>query len=121
MTQSFDAYEDEVSLEAVELELALQLQDVVANGFAETVQGAVETAGYRFLFQMPAVGCDDTQCIAAISAGEGDSRRILLVYLDGDGLSVRVEPTGSNDNAYAEIAQSFAEVMEELDRMDLAA
>jgi|SRR5690554_6727648 hypothetical protein len=112
----------EISLEAVELELALQLQNVVAKGFSETVQDAVEVAGYRFLFQMPAVGCGDTQRIAAICAGAGDGRRILLVHLEEDGRTLSVRPAASdNDNAYAEMAQSFAEVMEELSRMELAA
>src|SRR5690606_36759027 len=106
--------ETEITLEAVELELARQLQDVVANGFAESVQGAVETAGYRLLLQMPAVGCEDTQRLAAICAGEGDSRRILLVHLEDAGRSLRVKPA-SNDNAYAKMADSFAEVMEELE------
>src|SRR5690606_5217083 len=109
--------ESEISLEAVELEMALQLQEVVVNGFVDHVQDAVETAGYRFLFQLPATGEDGTQRIAAICAGAGESRRILLIHLEDDGHSVRVEPAGSNDNAFAEVAQSFAEVMEELDRM----
>jgi|SRR5690606_32844990 hypothetical protein len=112
---------EDLALEAVELELALQLQDVVADGFADSVQEAVETAGYRYLFQMPAVDGAGTEQIAAICTGRGESRRILLVHLDADGRTVRVSPADDDETAYAEIADSFAQVLEELEGVSLAA
>lgn len=121
MTDSVQAQEMDISLEAVELELALQLQDIVTSGFAESVQGAVEAAGYTFLFQMPAVNCEGSQKIAAISAGAGEDRRILLVHLDEDGQTVRVEAPEGSENSIAELAASYAGMLEQLNSIAIAA
>jgi hypothetical protein len=114
MTDETETRGTDIALEAAELEMALQLQDVAANGFSESVQNAVETAGYTFLFQMPAIGCEGSQCIAAISSGDGTGRRILLVHLHEDGETVRVEAPEGDDNPYAGIAASLAGVLEHL-------
>ena len=105
-----------ITLEAVELELALQMQDVVSRGFENSVQSAVEAAGYRFLFQMPAGLDDGHQRVAAVSAGDGEDRHILLVHLGDDGETLRVEAPEDDANSIAEFAASYAGLMDCLNR-----
>lgn len=101
-----------ISLEAVELELALQLQDIVSKGFEDSVQNAVEAAGYNFLFQFPAGHNDGHQRVAAISAGAGEERHILLVHLADDGETLRVEAPNDDSSSIAEFAASYAGLMD---------
>lgn len=101
-----------ITLEAVELELALQMQDIVTKGFEDSVQNAVEAAGYNFLFQFPAGSEDGQQRVAAISAGEGEERHILLVHLAEDGETLRVEAPDGKPNTIAKFAASYAGLMD---------
>ncbi|MEZ5810774.1 MAG: hypothetical protein R3D45_05090 [Rhizobiaceae bacterium] len=101
-----------VTLEAVELELALQMQDIVSNGFEDSVQNAVEAAGYNFLFQFPAGRENGHQRVAAISAGRGDERQILLVHLAEDGETLRVEAPDDKNRSIARFAASYAGLMD---------
>ena len=110
-----------ISLEAVELELALQLQDIVGRGFEDSVQGAVEAAGYDFLFQFPAGHSAGDQRVAAISARNGDERQILLVHLADDGETLRVEAPNDESNSIAEFAASYAGLMDYFGRPSAAA
>ena len=109
-----------ITLEAVELELALQMQDIVARGFEDSVQDAVEAAGYSFLFQFPAGQENGHQRVAAISAGVGEDRHILLVHLADDGETLRVEAPDSEPSSVAQFAASYAGLMDHL-RQPLAA
>lgn len=104
-----------VTLEAVELELALQMQDVISRGFVDSVQDAVEAAGYQFLFQFPSGLGNGNQRVAAVSAGTGDERHILLVHLDEDGETLKVEAPNSNSGSIADFAASYAGLMDALD------
>lgn len=113
--------EIDVSLEAVELELALQLQDVVESGFENNVQSAVEAAGYRFLFQFPAELDDELQRVAAICTGDGEQRRILLVHLTDDGQTLRVDAPDEEENSIAGFAASYAGLMDYLAGTTIAA
>lgn len=110
-----------VTLEAVELELALQMQDIVARGFEDSVQDAVEAAGYKFLFQFPAASENGRQRVAAVSAGEGDDRHILLVHLGEDGETLQVETANDNADSIANFAVSYAGLMEALGRPAVSA
>lgn len=101
-----------ITLEAVELELALQMQDIVARGFEDSVQGAVEAAGYQFLFQFPAGLENGQQRVAAISAGAGDDRHILLVHLADDGETLKVEAPSEDANSIVEFAESYAGLLD---------
>ncbi len=111
----------QISLEAVELELALQLQDIVGRGFEDSVQDAVEAAGYDFLFQFPAGHSDGDQRVAAIAARNGEERQILLVHLAEDGETLRVEAPNDEPNSIARFAASYAGLMDYFGRTSAAA
>lgn len=110
-----------ITLEAVELELALQMQDICSKGFEDSVQNAVEAAGYNFLFQFPAGSEDGHQRVAAVSAGDGEERHILLVHLADDGETLRVEAPDNENNSVAEFAASYAGLMDFLSQPSAAA
>ncbi len=103
-----------VTLEAVELELALQMQDIVSRGFEDSVQDAVEAAGYQFLFQFPSGLGNGNQRVAAVSAGFGNDRHILLVHLAEDGETLKVEAANDAAGSIANLATSYAGLMDVL-------
>lgn len=121
MTESENPQIPELPVEVLELELVLQIQEVVTGGSADALQDAVETAGYTFLFRMPDPDGDGAQQVAAISTGEGAARCILLVHLDPDGGVMSVEMPEAEANPVAEIAASYAGVMEHLGTFAAAA
>lgn len=104
-----------MSLEMMELELALDLDAVAERGFSSTVRAAATAIGGEFLFDLPASGLvDDAQRIAVICLSRDDGGRFGLVLLDGDGSRARtVEP----DQATADLVQfarAFVAVLEKL-------
>lgn len=108
-------HQQPMSLEMMELELALDLDAVAERGFSSTVQAAATAIGGEFLFDLPASGLvDDAQRIAVICLSRDDGGRFGLVLLDGDGSRARtVEP----DQATADLVQfarAFVAVLEKL-------
>jgi hypothetical protein len=101
------------SLEIVELEFALDLADVAA-GFDAAARTAADATGGALLFTMPTVGLPDCSRIAAISLTGGAERELVLVVLGGDGKTTRVEKAADNVNPFAELATSWARVMERM-------
>lgn len=101
------------SLEIVELEFALDLADVAA-GFDEAARAAASATGGALLFIMPTAGLPDCSRIAAISLTGGRERELVLVVLGGDGKTTRIEKAADNVNPFAELAKSWASVMERM-------
>jgi hypothetical protein len=102
-----------LSLETIELELALQTQDTVQEGFEGALRQALEKAGGTLLFHMRVDEGETTRWTAAVSVGSGEDRKFLIVVIPSDG-SVRVEPTSESAEPIARIAPAFADVMERL-------
>jgi hypothetical protein len=94
-----------LSLEAVELELALQLSD--ATQFDRVLADARAT----LLFAVHGADVADAPSVSAVVVGEGDNRQFLIVTRPPDG-NVCVEDARTSRNPLARLAPSFAAVME---------
>jgi hypothetical protein len=99
------------SLEAVELELALQNQNLVSLGFEESIQTALKAIGGEMLFQMRLEN-EDCQRVAAVRIGSEDERQFALVIMPPDGGLMRVEPVAQSSNPIAQITESYAGLMD---------
>lgn len=104
------------SLEEVELELAISIEDILAHGFADSVTRAAKAIGGVLLFDMPCSSGDECQRAAAILAGDGE---VLLVALSADGQSARVENARNSDAALARFAISHADMLAQLASLEM--
>ena len=101
--------------EAVEFELALDLQDVTAASFADCVSSAAHVIGGEILFEMPADGSiEDAQRIAAVRMAGDNSGRILFAILDQDGLTVRMASRAEVGERFHGFARAFIGVLERI-------
>jgi hypothetical protein len=98
-------YDD--TLEAVELELALQNQNLISLGFEESLHTALTEIGGEMLFQMR-LEREDCQRIAAVRIGAGEQQQFALVIMPPGGGLMRVEPVEQSSNPLAIIAKSYA-------------
>jgi hypothetical protein len=101
------------SLEAVELELALQNQNLISLGFEESISTALSEIGGEMLFQMR-LEREDCQRIAAVRIGAGDQQQFALVIMPPGGGQMRVEPVEQSSNPLAIIAKSYAGLVDTL-------
>lgn len=97
------------SLEAVELELELHNQDLVSQGFEESIRVALRRIGGEILFQMRMEN-EDCQRVAAVRLGQ--ERELALVIMPPDGGLMRVEPVAKSSNPLAMITESYAGLMD---------
>jgi len=104
---------DVVSLETIELELALQFQDTVQAGFEGALRQALEQAGGTLLFHMRVDDEQGTHWTAAVSVGSGEDRKLLIVTIPSEG-PARIEPSESSHEPIARIAPAFVDVMDRL-------
>ena len=95
------------SLEAVELELALQNQNLISLGFEESIRTALQSTGGEILFQMR-MEREDCQRIAAVRIGSGEEQQFALVIMPPGGGLMRVEPVDRSTNPLARITESYA-------------
>lgn len=112
-TERFNDSATTISLETIELELALQSQDRVQAGFEGAVRQALAKAGGTLLFHMRLDDGDAARWTAAVSVGDGDQRQFLIVTIPAEG-DVSIEPLDRSAEPLARIAPAFAEVMERL-------
>jgi hypothetical protein len=103
--QTYDAAVE--PLEAVELELALQNQNLVSLGFEESIHTALSEIGGEMLFQMR-LERQDCQRIAAVRVGQGNEQQLALVIMPPGGGLMRVEPVEQSHDPLATIARSYA-------------
>ncbi len=99
------ALEIPLSLEAVELELALQSADTA------DFDATLRSAGARVLFAVHPAAGSDAPFVAAVVVGDGEERQFLIVTRPADG-SVSVETAEASRSPLARLAPSFAAVME---------
>jgi hypothetical protein len=95
------------SLEAVELELALQNQNLISLGFEDSIRTALKSTGGEILFQMR-MEREDCQRIAAVRIGSGEEQQFALVIMPPGGGLMRVEPVDRSTNPLARITESYA-------------
>jgi hypothetical protein len=104
-----------ISLELMELELALDIDEINEHGFCEAVRGAARASGAEFLFDLPASGLvEDAQRIAIICLSRKDGGRFGLVLLSPEGdRAIALEP-GPETAGLVQFAKAFVAVLERL-------
>ncbi len=102
------------SLETIELELALESLDLGGSPFEDRVESALESVGGSLLFYMPEACSPGVLKLAAVSTGHDDLRRTLLVLLEENGETIRVESCADHTSPIGAVAVSFAQLSERL-------
>ncbi|WP_394690247.1 hypothetical protein [Hoeflea sp.] len=104
-----------VSLELMELELALDLDEITERGFCEAVRDAAKASGAEFLFDLPASGLiEEAQRIAVICLSRKNGGRFGLVLLSPEGdRAIALEP-GQETAGLVQFAKAFVAVLERL-------
>ncbi|MCY0150561.1 hypothetical protein OEG84_23365 [Hoeflea sp. G2-23] len=102
-------------LDLMELELALDLNDIAELGFSQAVRQAAKTIGGEFLFDLPASGLvDNAQRIAVVCLSRTEPGRFGLVLLDADGdRAITLEPDAATADL-VQFAKAFVSVLEKL-------
>ncbi|HEV7416160.1 hypothetical protein [Tianweitania sediminis] len=102
------------ALDTLELELALQVQDVSVVGFETALAQALAGLKGELLFRMPGDILPDAREIAAVSVPDEEAarRKVLLVVLAHDGTTMRVQDAGDVDHAVGSLARSMAGVID---------
>lgn len=104
-----------MTLDLVELELALDLNDIADNGFDAAVREAAHQVGGEFLFDLPASGlAEDAQRIAVVCLSREDGGRFGLVALDGDGERAHTIEPDDKTRDLVQFAKAFVAVLEKL-------
>jgi len=103
-----------LSLEIVELELALRHQDLVEVGFEGAVRQALSQVGGSLLFQMRMDGVAGCDWIAAVALAGDDDRKFAVIAKPTDGGPLKVEDAETSDIPIARLANAYANVMGKL-------
>ncbi|MBC8130183.1 MAG: hypothetical protein H7Y08_07655 [Rhizobiaceae bacterium] len=107
--------------EAVEFELALDLQDPTQTTFETCVRVAAEVVGGEILFDMPSDGTiEDCSRIAAVRLRQPSGDRILFAVLGETGATLRVATRADLGDRFHGFAKAFIGVLERI-RDDLPA
>jgi len=88
--------------------------EVSEEDFEEVVRGALEAVGGALLFKMKVGAGDEAHHAAAAAVGIGDNRQYLLMTLPARGGQLRVETTAHSASPLAQIAESYAGLMDVL-------
>lgn len=104
------------SLEAVELELAIDTGDIRILGFDAAVRDAMRSLDGEFLFDLPASGlATGFQRIAVVRVRSGSRETvILLVMLADDGDTIKVCEPDEETAGLSDFARAFINVLERL-------
>ncbi|CAN7559973.1 hypothetical protein LJR231_004082 [Phyllobacterium sp. LjRoot231] len=97
-----------VSLEVVEIELALGAQDIVADGFEGALQKAADLVNGEVIFNIRAPENSDQQRIAAISVSDGTTDQTVFVMLGNDGTSLTVTTDQPETAPPSKLGMDFA-------------
>ncbi|WP_173931079.1 hypothetical protein [Chelativorans sp. Marseille-P2723] len=114
MTTSIAKNPGTPSLEVVELELALQHQDLLITGFEGAVRRALERLGGSILFRMRMDGASGCDWIAAVALERGGAPKLAIVAQPIDGGSLRVEDAETSDLPVARLATAYANLIGQL-------
>jgi hypothetical protein len=103
-----------VSLEVVEIELALGAQDIVADGFEGALRKAAELVNGEVIFNIRAPEDSEQQRIAAISVSDGTTDQTVFVMLGKDGTSLTVTSEQDEATLLNKLGTDFAAIMKGL-------
>jgi hypothetical protein len=104
-----------LSLDLVELDLALDLSDIADRGFADAVADAAKVIGGEFLFDLPASGLvEEAQRIAVVCLSRDNGGRFGLVLLSARGDRVETAEADEATAGLVQFARAFVAVLEKL-------
>ncbi|UXN63366.1 MULTISPECIES: hypothetical protein [Phyllobacterium] len=103
-----------VSLEVVEIELALGAQDIVADGFEGALQKAADLVNGEVIFNIRGPEDGDQQRIAAISVSDGMTNQVVFVLLGNDGTTLTVTSEQDEATLLEKLGADFVAVMKGL-------
>lgn len=103
-----------VSLEVVEIELALGAQDIVADGFEGALQKAADLVNGEVIFNIRGPEDGDQQRIAAISVSDGMTNQVVFVLLGTDGTTLTVTSEQDEATLLEKLGADFVAVMKGL-------
>lgn len=104
-----------LSLDLVELDLALDLSDIADRGFADAVADAAKVVGGEFLFDLPASGLvEESQRIAVVCLSRENGGRFGLVLLSAGGDRVETAEANEATAGLVQFARAFVAVLEKL-------
>lgn len=107
-------FQENASLEAVEVEFALGAQDVLTDGFDLSLTKAAEIVGGEVLFNMPALDTSNAQRIGAILVPSLHQDQVVFVTLLNDGITLSHEPLSGNNVLLESLGRNYAAVMGKL-------
>lgn len=90
------------------------IREVSDNDFEQVVRGALEAVGGTLLFKMKVGDDDEAHHAAAAVVGLGASRQFLLLTLPTHGGQLKVETASRSKSPLAQIAESYAGLMDVL-------
>jgi hypothetical protein len=100
------------TFEAVELELALDMQDLTQSDFETCVRAAAAVVGGELLFDMPSDGSvDDASRIAAVRFEGQDRDSIVFAVLNAEGDIIRVSGREEIGDRFHGFARAFVGVL----------
>jgi len=106
---------NELGLELVELECALDIAQSDKKGFADTVAAAARSMDGELLFCLPASGlADGQQKIAAVRIPVAGSHRLVFVFLSEDGARLTVRVPTEETAGLASFSNAFIDLLERL-------
>lgn len=106
---------DPLALDLVELDLALDLNDIAEHGFCEAVRAAAKTVDGEFLFDLPASGlAEGSQRIAVVCLSRNNGGRFGLVLLSANGDQATTAEADETTEGLVQFAKAFVAVLEKL-------
>jgi hypothetical protein len=99
-----------VELEAVELMLALEAQNVAQDGFEESVQCAAASVNGELLFQVPAPASLPFQRAALIMLPTDSGKTVLLAVLDEAGSAIELLAESAETEHLYRLGEAYLEV-----------
>lgn len=103
--------QDAMTLEAVELEFALDAIDVLTEGFDAALAKAAERVGGEVLFNMPALDTSEAQRIGAIAISGQPQDQVIFVTLRNDGTTLSLAPLTGHNALFESLGRNYAAVM----------
>jgi hypothetical protein len=101
---------DLVELEAVELMLALESQDVLQSGFEESVLSAAASVDGELLFHVPAPSSASFQRAALVSLPTDAGSIVVLAALDEAGSAIELQPETPETAHLFRLGEAYLEV-----------
>lgn len=102
---------DLIELEAVELMLALDSQDVLQTGFEESVQSAAASVDGELLFHVPAPASLPFQRAALVMLPTEAGSTVVLATLDDAGSAIDLQPETPETAHLFRLGEAYLDVV----------